>query len=95
MIDNIRFAILFLRVSDLRKIIQRKRMRKTFRRLFGPSSGITWVFHSADGEVCEACTLQANHYETCSCGHCPPRVTDVIHRPLSEVIRELEESWKT
>jgi hypothetical protein len=50
-------------------------------RLFSPESGIAWVFHSPNGEPCEACRLNLIHYGQCECGHCPPpvRADSILH----------------
>lgn len=70
-------------------VMNRWKFRRTLRRLHGKDTGITWVFHTARGTACPACLLLANHDETCGCGHCPERVTEVIHRSLSEVYQDV------
>ena len=72
----------------MRKRLSRWRFRRAQRKLYAPGQGITWVFHAAPGEPCEACRLNLVHYPSCSCGRCPADPGIVIHRKLSEVLAE-------
>lgn len=71
-----------------RRVPAGRKIRRIMRRLYGPGSGITWVFHARPGEPCEACRLMLIHYPSCGCGHCPSDPGTVIHRRLSEVLSE-------
>jgi len=69
--------------------MRRFRLRRTLRRLYGKKSGIEWVFHAPAGQPCPACLVLSIHEPPCGCGHCPVPVTEVIHKSLSERMKEL------
>lgn len=73
----------------IQRMLEHRRFRRTLRQVYRPGQGIDWVFHAEPGQPCKACTINASHYDTCTCGHCPPRpVGMVIHRRLSEVLHD-------
>lgn len=61
---------------------RRRQFGRNLRKAYSPKSGITWVFHTAPGEPCQACTINTHGYDY--------QGETVIHRRLSEVLAETE-----
>ncbi len=76
-------------IHHLARAIRKRRLTRIMRGLFGPDSGIIWVFHASAGQPCPACLLLRNHYTSCQCGHCPEPVAEVIHRSVADKLADL------